>query len=311
MSGTDVRRAWATPGTWTYTLTVNAGDDHPDLTAWPNSATTTAFVGLHGPAPTHHPDRQSRHLRHHSLRSRHHGLVQRCDHDGRVHSQRASNRVGHRLRHPGRRRYVDLHPHRERGDNHPDLTYVGKHVTMRQSNIFHDQLAMTGSNGAATYTVTGGASVDLHVSASGAVTTAGVLAPTSYTISGTDTDAFNDTGTWTYTLTVAAPTGGGSSTNLVQTSPTSGVRRRRRRRHFHAGPIQVSNANGPVTFVTTTTSPPCEVSASGAITITGSLTSGSYNVAGTDSDTVRRRRYVDVHLDRHQPRDRDIRRQRG
>ena len=45
-------------------------------------------------------------------------------------------------------------------------------------------------------------SAGLHVSADGTISTTGALAPGLYTVAGTDSDGYGDTGTWTYALTV-------------------------------------------------------------------------------------------------------------
>ena len=67
---------------------------------------------------------------------------------------------------------------------------------------FADQLAASGVGGPATYVVTS-ANPHLTVSSTGAVgTVGGPLAPGTYEISGTVTDALGDTGTWQYELTV-------------------------------------------------------------------------------------------------------------
>ena len=82
-------------------------------------------------------------------------------------------------------------------------------------------------------------------------------------------------------------TGGGSppsGTTLNQTSPTSGVTTSNNSGTFTAGPITVSNATGAVSFVITSSSAALSVSPQGAITTSGTLLAGSYNVSGIDSD---------------------------
>jgi uncharacterized repeat protein (TIGR02543 family) len=63
-------------------------------------------------------------------------------------------------------------------------------------------ILVTNNSGAVTFTTTVTNSA-LSVSTSGAVTTTGTLAVSVYTVSGTDRDTNGDTGTWTFTLTVA------------------------------------------------------------------------------------------------------------
>ncbi len=107
-----------------------------------------------------------------------------------------------------------------------------------------------------------------------------------YTVTGTDTDAFGDSGTWAYTLGVTSSGTGGSpgASTLVQTSPTTASVLSTSSATFTAGPITVENSSGAVTFVTTNPSADVTVSSAGLISTTGSLPVGTYNVAGTDSD---------------------------
>lgn len=89
-------------------------------------------------------------------------------------------------------------------------------VTTTGSSSFSDQLGVAGNTGTVTFTTTT-SSPGLSVSSSGAITTTGALTTGSYTVSGTDVDTANDTGSWTYTLYV------GNTGTIVQTTPTSGV----------------------------------------------------------------------------------------
>ncbi len=84
----------------------------------------------------------------------------------------------------------------------------GRTVTPPMSDGgFFDHLFVVGSIGATTYGVTS-SNAHLHVSSSGLVTTVGgPLAVGTYTVSGTVTDSFGDTGTWTYALSVAKSSG--------------------------------------------------------------------------------------------------------
>jgi uncharacterized repeat protein (TIGR02543 family) len=105
-----------------------------------------------------------------------------------------------------------------------------------------------------------------------------------YTVTGTDSDADGDHGTWSYSLTVS-PNPVVGSTTLTQTSPTTGSASTTSSGTFTAGPITVTGNTGTVTFVTTNTNPDVTVSSSGLISTTGTLAVGTYNVSGTDSDT--------------------------
>ncbi len=107
------------------------------------------------------------------------------------------------------------------------------------------------------------------------------VAGSPYIITGTDSDAYGDTGTWTYSLTVAKS---GSTTTLTQTSPTTGTVLTSSSGAFTAGPISVEDNTGAVTFVTTKSNVGLRVNASGLISTTGPLSAGTYGVSGTDSD---------------------------
>ncbi len=107
---------------------------------------------------------------------------------------------------------------------------------------------------------------------------------TPYTVSGSDSDAYGDSGSWAYSLTVNA-TVTTSGATITQTSPTSGTVVDTASKSFSAGPITVSGNSGPVTFITTKSSPALTVSAVGLITSTNQLTVGTYVVSGTDADT--------------------------
>jgi len=76
----------------------------------------------------------------------------------------------------------------------------------RSGDEFSDHLKVEGSQATMTFFVTS-PNPHLEVTSDGKITTvAGPLAPGTYSVSGTISDASNDTGTWTYTLTVTAVT---------------------------------------------------------------------------------------------------------
>ena len=78
-------------------------------------------------------------------------------------------------------------------------------VTPSSAAAFTDLLATSGSIGPVTYVEQLSAhSTDVLVGASGAVTTAAGLAVGAYTVGGTTSDAYGNTGSWTYALTVTA-----------------------------------------------------------------------------------------------------------
>jgi YVTN family beta-propeller protein len=70
--------------------------------------------------------------------------------------------------------------------------------------------------------------------------------------------------------------------DLPQAAPTTGSAK------FgsgYSGQLAVNNGSGPVTYVTTGTSPQVSVNAAGVITALASTPAGTYTVSGTDSDT--------------------------
>jgi hypothetical protein len=155
------------------------------------------------------------------------------------------------------------------------------------SSSFTDQLSPTTTFGAnAVSYVTGVTNSNLLVSSSGAVSTVGgPLVAGPYTVSGTDSDAFGDTGTWSYTLTVTSP-GGGSPPppgTIKQSPPTSGVTTTASSANY-TNALAVTGATGVVSFATNKPSSALNVSAQGAITTSGAVAAGSYSVSGTDFD---------------------------
>ncbi len=77
-------------------------------------------------------------------------------------------------------------------------------VKVSGSPAYHDQLTVTGSDGAVTYVQTSG-TPSLVVSTSGLVTTSGALAKGTYRADGTVSDASGDVGTFSFTLSVTTP----------------------------------------------------------------------------------------------------------
>jgi hypothetical protein len=139
-----------------------------------------------------------------------------------------------------------------------------------------DHLAVTGSSGTLTFvTVTGTA---FTVSSLGVVSATDTLAVGTYTVSGTDSDTFGNTGNWTYTLTVTAAGG-----IITQGTPTSGTTSAGTTKTDH---LAVTGSSGTLTFVTVTvTGTAFTVSASGVVSAPNTLAVGTYTVSGTDSDT--------------------------
>ena len=157
----------------------------------------------------------------------------------------------------------------------------GKSVTVANSGSgFGDQLAVSGSSGAVTYVVTS-SNTHLKVSSSGAITTVGgPLAVGTYTVSGTDSDAFGDTGTWTYTLTVTKGT-------ITQIAPFGQSKTVANTGSGFSDQLAVTGSSGAVTYVVTSSNTHLKVTSSGAITtVGGPLAVGTYTVSGTDSDAL-------------------------
>ncbi len=144
-------------------------------------------------------------------------------------------------------------------------------VTTTESSAFTDQLETTGSNGPVTFT---GSGAGLSVSSGGQITTTGTLAAGPHTATGTTADAFGDTGTFTYTLTVSPVT-------ISQTDPTSGSVTTTESSVF-SDQLETTGSNGPVTF--TGSGAGLSVSSGGQITTTGTLAAGPHTVTGTTGD---------------------------
>lgn len=135
--------------------------------------------------------------------------------------------------------------------------------------------ASSGSVGSVTFTATSAAS-GLVVTGS-QISTTGTLDVGVHSISGTDVDAYGDTGSWSYSLNV-------TGTTLTQTSPTSASTTTRASSSFNPGSLSVSGATGPVVYVLSVTSPALSL-AGGQISTTGSLGAGNYTISGTVGDS--------------------------
>jgi hypothetical protein len=159
------------------------------------------------------------------------------------------------------------------------LTPTSGNTTTAASSSFTDQLETSGGTGAVSFATTSASSPPgLLVSSSGAVSTTGTLSAHTYTISGTDSDGYGDTGTWGYTLTVSA-------TAITQITPTSGKTTTAASSSF-TDQLETSGGTGAVSFATTSASSPpgLLVSSSGAVSTTGTLSAHTYTISGTDSD---------------------------
>ena len=152
-------------------------------------------------------------------------------------------------------------------------------TTVVNSNGYSKQLNVSGDNGAVTYSQTSSSNANLSVNAAGLVQVGATLSVGSYNVAGNVADSHDDTGSWTFGLTV-------TGTTLTQTSPTTGTTTVAASSSFDPGSLAVNNNTGAVTYVTTSPSAGLSVSAGGVITTTGTLTQGAYTVSGTDSDSV-------------------------
>jgi major membrane immunogen (membrane-anchored lipoprotein) len=146
-------------------------------------------------------------------------------------------------------------------------------VTTTGSAAFTDHLNTTGNDGRVTFT---GGGTGLTVSSGGRITTTGTLAKGTYKATGTVADAFGDTGTFTYTLTVKKVT-------ITQIAPTTGTVTTTGSAAF----TDHLNTTGNISkrsFVKTGGGTGLTVSLGGRITTTGTLAKGTYKATGTVAD---------------------------
>jgi major membrane immunogen (membrane-anchored lipoprotein) len=143
------------------------------------------------------------------------------------------------------------------------------------SQAYHDQLNVTGSDGAVTYVQTSGTPA-LTVGASGLVSTSGSLTAGSYVAKGMTSDPVGDKGTFTLTVKVGA---------LVQRYPLTETVLTTNSTSF-SNQLVVGANLGAVTYVQTRGIPALIVSTSGLVTTSGALAKGTYRAAGTVSDAT-------------------------
>ena len=150
-------------------------------------------------------------------------------------------------------------------------------LTEAASQPFSTSLAVSGATGPVTFTATSTLPAGITVSSSGLLASDGTTPAGTYTITGTDSDSFGGSGTWTITLTLS-PTGA----TITQSAPTSAT--------LAAGsPASVQLATtdtNAVTFTATSTLPAgITVSSSGLLASDGTTPAGTYTITGTDSDS--------------------------
>jgi hypothetical protein len=146
---------------------------------------------------------------------------------------------------------------------------IASSVTTTTSANFADTLVTSGSGVTFGPVSSGG----LLVSSSGKVTTIGKLAAGTYTIVGSDSDGFGDTGSWGFILTVDPVT-------IAQAIPLAGSVVETQSAAF-TGTLVTSGSG--VTF-SPVSSGGLLVSASGKVATTGKLAVGTYTISGTDWD---------------------------
>ncbi len=151
-------------------------------------------------------------------------------------------------------------------------------ATVALGSIYTGQLNVTGNSGTVTYTEVTTSNANLAVSDSGAITGSATLPLGTYTVSGTDVDSVNNSGSWTFSLTV-------SSSVLTQTSATSASTPTGT---AYSGQLEVSGATGTVTYSEAPSgdSPDVTVSSAGVISDSAGLAAGTYTVSGNDADTA-------------------------
>ena len=150
-------------------------------------------------------------------------------------------------------------------------------TTPTRSSSFTATLTTTGNTGAVGFTTTTappGSTGGIKVSRAGVVTTTGALSVGTYAASGTDSDSYGDTGTWSYSLKV-------SPTAITQLAPTTGTTTTGK---SFTGQLKISGSHGTVTYAQSTGAPHLTVSSSGKVSAPATLVAGTYKATGTLKD---------------------------
>jgi outer membrane protein OmpA-like peptidoglycan-associated protein len=156
------------------------------------------------------------------------------------------------------------------------ITQTHASGSVNAGNPFTDTVTTSGSDGAVTYTTTSSGNA-FTVNSSGAVSAPDTLVPGSYTVSGTDVDAFGNAGNWTYTLIVTAAAARHDA--IVEGTSVASVNAGA----AFTGTITTTGNDGAVTF-STSAGGSFTVSSSGGISASSSLKPGVYALSGTDAD---------------------------
>jgi putative sterol carrier protein len=152
-------------------------------------------------------------------------------------------------------------------------------TTPTRSSSFTATLTTTGNTGAVGFTTTTappGSTGGIKVSRTGVVTTTGALSVGTYAASGTDSDSYGDTGTWSYSLKV-------SPTAITQLAPTTGTTTTGK---SFTGQLKISGSHGTVTYAQSTGAPRLTVSSSGKVSAPATLVAGAYKATGSARDTL-------------------------
>jgi hypothetical protein len=139
---------------------------------------------------------------------------------------------------------------------------------------FSGHLKLRGSIGKITYTQSTGAP-RIKVSSSGAISAPPDLAKGTYKATGSARDTDDDSGTWSFTLTVAAKA-------LLQLAPTKATTTTGT---AFRTTLKLSGAHGRLTYSQSRGAPHLRVSSSGAVSASASLPAGNYKATGSASDS--------------------------
>ena len=168
-------------------------------------------------------------------------------------------------------------------------------TTVDGSGTYSITLDTTGAHGLVSYSQNqSGQSSYLSLASDGTITTTGTLPAGTYTISGTTTDAYGDTGTWSFTLTVTA-----SGSTINQTTPQGGTSEARISGNSVSDSVDVSSSStysitlfpgsyssGSYSYSASASSPAgLVISSQGTITTTSALEPGTYVLSGSVIDS--------------------------
>jgi hypothetical protein len=146
------------------------------------------------------------------------------------------------------------------------------------SGSFTDQLEPTTFGGNAVVFATSTSDPDISVSTTGVITTTGTLAGGTYALTGTDSDAVGDAGSWSYAFTVSGVT-------VHQSAPLVGSSTVYASGSFVDQLEPITFDGNAVTFVTSSADAGISISTAGAVSTSGPLSPATYTATGTDGDS--------------------------